>query len=214
MLTSPPLAQLDWIAHGFGTRTSPRSQAGMASLKQIHSAAVLVADRADLCGEGDALITNKGGLVVSVRTADCYPILLADPVSRAVAAVHAGWRGTAALIVRETLSRMRDEFGTKPANVIAAIGPGIGVCCYEVGEEVARHFGRPTAGRIDLAKANHHQLQEAGVPLEHIHANGACTFCEARRFHSYRRDKDAAGRMISFIRITRRRPTESSFVVH
>ncbi len=93
MPESPLLAQLDWIKHGFGTRTSPLTQAGMASLKQIHSAAVLVADCADLCGEGDALITNTS-LTVSVRTADCYPILLADPVSHAVAAVHAGWRGT------------------------------------------------------------------------------------------------------------------------
>jgi len=201
MLESPLLARLDWIKHGFGTRTSPLTQAGMANLKQVHSAVVLAADRADLCGEGDALITNKPGLAVSVRTADCYPILLADPVSRAVAAVHAGWRGTAALIVRETLGRMHDEFGTKPANVIAAIGPGIGGCCYEVGEEVARQFGRTARGHIDLAKANYHQLQEAGVPLEHIHVNGSCTFCDAMRFYSYRRDKDAAGRMISFIRI-------------
>jgi purine-nucleoside/S-methyl-5'-thioadenosine phosphorylase / adenosine deaminase len=199
MLTSPLLAQLEWIDHGFGTRLAPVSQEGMASLKQIHSTMCLVADGAHACGEGDALIANQAGIAVSVRTADCYPVLLADPVTRAVAAIHAGWRGTAASIVGETLRRMHQEFGTQTANVIAAIGPGIGGCCYEVGAEVARRFGRSAAGRIDLAAANRRQLREAGVPDEQIHVTGACTFCDAARFHSYRRDKDAAGRMISYI---------------
>jgi YfiH family protein len=199
MLISPLLEQLDWIEHGFGTRHAPLSQDGMASLKQIHSAVCLVADGAHVCGEGDALITNRAAVPVSVRTADCYPILLADPVSHAVAAIHAGWRGTAASVVRETLRRMHDEFGTEAADVLAAIGPGIGGCCYQVGEDVARQFGRVAAGRIDLAEANRAQLREAGVAEERIHSIGICTFCDAARFHSYRRDKDAAGRMISYI---------------
>src|SRR5579872_3178802 len=154
MLVSPLFAPLDWIEHGFGTRTAPLSQEGMASLKQIHSKVCLVGGDVGIAGEGDALITDRAGLGVSVRTADCYPILLADPVARAVAAVHAGWRGTAARVVQETIASMRREFGTQPANLFAAIGPGIGQCCYEVGEEVARQFGRESAGRIDLAAAN------------------------------------------------------------
>src|SRR5579863_335921 len=191
MLLSPLLGQLDWIEHGFGTRTAPLSQDGMASLKQIHSAVCLLAKstEAACAGEGDALITNHSGIAVSVRTADCYPILLADPATRSVAAVHAGWRGTAAAVVRETLARMQREFGTRPGDVWAAIGPGIGVCCYEVGEEVARKFGRSSAGHIDLAAANRRQLLAAGVARERIHSLDLCTYCDAARFHSYRRDK-------------------------
>lgn len=205
MLVSPLFEPLDWIEHGFGTRTAPLSQEGMASLKQIHSALCVVADAGCVDhhqrNQGDALITDRAGLAVSVRTADCYPILLADPVTRAVAAVHAGWRGTAARVVQETIARMHREFGTQPADLFAAIGPGIGECCYEVGEEVARQFGRESAGGIDLAAANRGQLLEAGVLPGRIHSLDLCTYCESRQFHSYRRDKDAAGRMISYIRV-------------
>lgn len=172
----------------------------MASLKQIHSSLSIVADRPAGCvGEGDALLTAAQGVTVSIRTADCFPILLADPVNRVVAAVHAGWRGTAAHIVEETLRRMRDEFGTRPADLSAAIGPGIGACCYQVGEEVARRFGKGSAGRLDLAAENVLHLTQAGVPAVRIHVMGACTFCDGERFHSWRRDGERAGRMISYI---------------
>jgi hypothetical protein len=173
----------------------------MASLKQIHSAVVLMAVWPRPSGEGDALIANRPGLAASVRTADCYPILLADAATHAVAAIHAGWRGTAAGVVRATIARMGVEFGTRAEDLWAAIGPGIGECCYQVGEEVARQFGRASAGRIDLAAANRHQLLEAGVAEERIDSLGLCTFCDAARFHSYRRDKNDAGRMISYIRV-------------
>jgi polyphenol oxidase len=141
----------------------------MASLKQIHSSLSIVADGSVVAdglsgcvGEGDALIASRPGLTVSIRTADCFPILLADPVHRVVAAVHAGWRGTAAEIVTVTLRRMSEEFGTRAEDVAAAIGPGIGVCCYRVGEEVARRFGKDSAGNLDLAQENQRQLIRAG----------------------------------------------------
>lgn len=171
----------------------------MASLKQIHSAVVWSADQKGCAGDGDALITNRTGLPVSVRTADCYPILLADERNRAVAAVHAGWRGTAAHILSQTLKEMHARFGTEPGDVHAAIGPGIGGCCYEVGEEVARQFGFTQAGRIDLAQLNHRQLVDIGVPEARIDILGSCTKCDAHLFHSFRRDKERAGRMISYI---------------
>jgi YfiH family protein len=136
--------------------------------------------------------------MVSVRTADCFPILLADTRNRAVAAVHAGWRGTAAHIVSGALQEMRERFGTSPADVQAAIGPGIGVCCYEVGIEVARQFGLDNSGRIDLAAVNRSQLLAAGLAENHIEIIGGCTQCDAHQFHSFRRDKEHAGRMISF----------------
>jgi YfiH family protein len=204
IITSPLLERLPWIEHGFGTRRAPLSQDGMASLKQIHSAVPLVADRTEGCiGEGDALITAEPGVTVSVRTADCFPVLLVDMHHHSVAAVHAGWRGTADGVVMEALRRMRAEFGANAVDISAAIGPGIGACCYEVGEEVARRFGLPRAGHVDLAAENLRQLTEYGVPREQITVAGACTFCDRARFYSWRRDRESAGRMISYIRIKR-----------
>jgi len=174
----------------------------MASLKQIHSSVVLAAERAGVAGEGDALVTAQVGVPVSIRTADCYPILLADTRNLAVAAVHAGWRGTAARIVVRTLEQMRARFGTDGADLRVAIGPGIGGCCYEVGIEVARQFGLEHAGKIDLAEMNHRLLVENGVARKRIELLGGCTFCDAHLFHSFRRDKESAGRMVSWIGIT------------
>jgi YfiH family protein len=190
-----------WLEHGFGTRTSIIDQAAMASLKQIHSHISFTAERPGCVGEGDALVSRTPGVAVSVRTADCFPILLADPETRAVAAVHAGWRGTAAGVVRTSLERMRTEFGTDPKNIFAAIGPGIGACCYEVGIDVARQFGLQRAGHLDLAVGNRDQLIGAGLKAERIERVGGCTFCNPAQFFSWRRDHDRAGRMISFIRV-------------
>ena len=178
----------------------------MASLRQIHSNLCFTASSAGCAGEGDALVTAEPGLAVSVRTADCLPVLLADTRHRAVAAIHAGWRGSASAIVVAALRRMQNEFGTAPGDVFAAIGPGIGVCCYFVGEDVARKFGHDRAGCIDLAGANRAQLVDAGVPAAHIDVLGLCTQCDPARFHSFRRDKEAAGRMISFIRVAEKTP--------
>ena len=201
VLTSSLLKNLDWLEHGFGTRESNPDQAGMASVKQIHSAVAFVAQEPGSIGEGDALLTRTPGVAVSVRTADCFPILLADPETRAVAAIHAGWRGTAASIVGTTLARMRSEFGTDPGNVLAAIGPGIGQCCYEVGIDVAKQFGMEQAGRLDLAVENRTQLIGAGVPPAGIELVGGCTFCNPAQFYSWRRDRERAGRMVSFIKL-------------
>ena len=199
-LTSPLLSQFVWLEHGFGTRLSTLEQDRMASLKQVHSATVLVADQPAGCvGEGDSLLAAQPGTMVSVRTADCFPVLLADARTRAVAAVHAGWRGTAAEIVIHTLHRMRDEWGTDPKHVYGVIGPGIGACCYRVGEEVALKFGRKSAGHLDLAAVNRRQLLVAGIPGDQIDAVGSCTYCDVENFHSFRRDKEQAGRMISYI---------------
>ncbi|HEV2199352.1 MAG TPA: peptidoglycan editing factor PgeF [Bryobacteraceae bacterium] len=198
VIYSSLLSQLDWLEHGFGTRAGPLSQQGMATLRQIHSARVLVADRPGLAGEGDALVTKRAGVALSVRTADCYPILLVDVEARVVAAVHAGWRGTSAGVVVEALRRMNSA----PERVWVAIGPGIGACCYEVGAEVAQLFGDPHAKRVDLAEANRRQLRAAGVPDRNIDLLRHCTRCDAERFHSYRRDQDRAGRLISWIAAT------------
>ena len=192
---------LPWATHGFGTRQPAPSTTGVSTLKQIHSSLVLLADHPGLLGEGDALITNQSGLAIAIRTADCYPILLADSRNRAVAAIHAGWRGTAEQIVITTIEKMSSQFGTDPNDISGAIGPGIGVCCYEVGEDVSSSFGFVIRTHLDLALENRKQLESAGVPTENIEALDVCTFCDAERFFSYRREKDNAGRMTSFIRI-------------
>jgi polyphenol oxidase len=199
VLRSSLLCELPWIDHGFGTRTDVVSQAEMASLKQIHSAVVLAVECAGLAGEGDALVTAQARVPVSIRTADCYPILLADTRNRAVAAVHAGWRGTAGRIAIRTIEQLQECYGTEPADLRVAIGPGIGGCCYQVGIEVARQFGLEEAGTIDLAEMNHRLLVENGVAAEHIDVLGGCTQCDAHLFHSFRRDKERAGRMVSWI---------------
>jgi len=201
LLHSRLLSAMEGVEHGFGTRLSDVKLDEMASLRQIHSAECLQAVIAGLTGAGDALITDQPGLAVAIRTADCFPILIADPKRHAVAALHAGWRGTAVGIVVQTIAKMSDRFGTNPIDLHAAIGPGIGECCYQVGEEVGVKFGLKAAGRIDLAAANRQQLIEAGVPETQIEVLGFCTFCDAARFHSWRRDKESAGRMISYIRV-------------
>jgi purine-nucleoside/S-methyl-5'-thioadenosine phosphorylase / adenosine deaminase len=130
------------------------------------------------------------------------PILLVDPAHRAVAAVHAGWRGTAARIVASVAKAMGS------GELYAAIGPGIGKCCYEVGPEVSAEFGEQGHTCIDLLEINRWQLIEAGVTAERIYASSLCTMCggtmcggtvcRAEQFHSFRRDKEHAGRQYSF----------------
>lgn len=113
----------------------------LITLRQIHSDIVqLISGRPETALQGDALITAAPGLLLAIQTADCIPILLADPRHRAVAAIHAGWRGTVARIAAKTLGRMQMEFGTRPSEVIAAVGPGISRCCYEVGPDVVKNF--------------------------------------------------------------------------
>jgi hypothetical protein len=221
------LEAFPWLVHGFGTRNAdiPGLFANLATLKQIHSATCLPAGgRAGLIGEGDALLEDAPGAVVAVRTADCIPILLVDERRRAVAAVHAGWRGTAAGIAWRAVEAMHERFGTDAGDVHAAIGPGIGECCFEVGPEVAAEFGRGHVGNdvdndtaerserlgtgqamglpdrvhIDLAAENRRQLLEAGVTGERIYTSNLCTKCLSGDFHSFRRDREAAGRLFSF----------------
>jgi YfiH family protein len=195
------LETFPWLVHGFGTRLSdiPAAFGQIATLKQIHSSSCVAAEgRTGLLGEGDALIENRPGSVVAVKTADCIPILLVDERLQAVAAVHAGWRGTAARIVAEAVMAMTGRFGTSAEDLHAAIGPGIGKCCYEVGPEVAAQFGGQGRGHIDLAAANRRQLEESGVTPRHIYASNLCTMCRSEEFDSFRRDQAAAGRMYSF----------------
>jgi YfiH family protein len=204
-----------WLEHGFGTNRSAADwpdPANRATLKQVHSTRVTVAFDAGNLGEGDAMVTNRPRLFVAIKTADCIPILLVDPVHRAVAAVHAGWRGTAGNIVRSTIDTMVSEFHTKPAEVWAAIGPGIGKCCYQVSGSVAKQFAAwmpehteaADGTMLHLKEVNRIQMLEAGVGAAQIESAEDpewCTRCQPVLFHSFRREGERAGRMYSAIRI-------------
>ena len=202
----PELSALGWLQHGFGS--SHGSPEASITLRQIHSAQVWNAEGlTDREREGDALVTGALNLSIGVRTADCVPILLADPETHAVAAIHAGWRGTAQNIVRAALHRLRACYGTEPASVLAAIGPCIRPCCYEVGAEVASQFAglfpEWSAGTgqryIDLAEANSRQLTGAGVLATHVYDCNLCTACSQEPLFSYRRAPDNPGRMLTAI---------------
>ena len=200
-----PLEVFDWLVHGFGTRWSNSfgSCGNLATLHQVHSDIVIDAGgRSGSLGEGDALIDNTPGRLIAVKTADCIPILLVDPHHRAVAAVHAGWRGTAQRIAARAIQDMQRRFSSWPEHLLAAIGPGIGKCCYEVGPEVAQQFPEFTDSNrhVDLPAANRSQMAGCGVRSEHIYTADLCTRCN-RDFHSFRRDKQQAGRMLSVVGI-------------
>jgi YfiH family protein len=197
------LDAIPWLIHGFGTRHSHIPDP-LATVKQIHSATCVAAEgKRGVLAQADAIIENTPGNAIAVKTADCIPVLLADERLRAVAAVHAGWRGTAAHIVQGAIDAMKQRYGTDPADLHAAIGPGIGACCYEVGPEVMAQFGAEGRGHLDLEAENRRQLEGAGVPPDRIYAAHLCTMCRSDEFHSFRRDREAAGRMYSFVGVGR-----------
>jgi hypothetical protein len=160
----------------------------------------------------DALITNVQGICLCIQTADCVPLLLYDHENHAIAAIHAGWRGTVGKIASKTLQTMVNSFGTKPGSVRAAIGPSIGPNVYEVGDEVVenvlRNFGsesnilhKPLNSKFhfNLWEANLQLLISGGVPREHIYMLGECTFENRDKYFSARRDGVSSGRMATGI---------------
>jgi YfiH family protein len=189
---------VSWVEHGFATKESSHWPGEYIGVKQIHSNIAVVAG--DGVAEGDALVTSDRGRYIGVRTADCVPLLLADRQRPAVAAVHAGWRGSAANIVAAAIDRLRREFGSDAGDLVVAVGPSIGRCCYEVGPEVAGLFGVSTS-HLDLVEVNRRQLTQAGVNSANIDICGLCTSCTPDEFHSWRRDRERFGRMVAAIGI-------------
>ena len=166
----------------------------VAYATQVHGATCLVPRGPGWAGTGDALATRHEDLVLAVGTADCLAVLLWDSTGPAVAAAHAGWRGTVAGVVPRAVSALA-ALGSDPAHLRAALGPRIGPCCFEVGPEVAERFAaedvRLEGGRrtVDLAQAVTRQLVLAGLDLE----GGACTACGPARYYSHRRDHGRTG---------------------
>ena len=182
-----------------------------ARVRQVHGHRVVRARQPSPAPwlEADAVISDRPGLAACVSVADCAPILLADPASGAVAAVHAGWRGTLARAAAHAVEALAREHGARPGDLLAAIGPSIGPCCYEVSQDLAarlRDEVGPAAGnprgrqsRVDLWMANALVLRKAGVSRERIDILGHCTACEPDRFFSHRRDIGRTGRMVGFV---------------
>lgn len=219
-LLMPPPGEAEWplgVALGSGR---------LVMVSQVHGAGVVVVRGSDALPSpgtrGDVLVTAVPGVALGVRTADCVPILIGDRSTGAVAAVHAGWRGTAAGATGAAVSALTREFGCRPPDLLAAIGPSIGACCYEVGSDVVDAFAAsgyerylidrwfpappPPRGsrqrppiRLDLAGANRDQLILAGVAPENVHISGLCTAEHLDALTSYRVEKSAAGRMVAAI---------------
>ena len=180
---------------------------------QVHGVHVEFLDGPCLPEATDAVVTTTEGLCVGVSTADCIPVLLYDPVHRAVAAVHAGWRGTVARIVVQTLQQMHERLGTCPAEFAAVIGPGIGLDAFEVGDEVYDAFEkegfpmqriarRYAKWHIDLWDANLWQLQQMGV--ENVQCASVCTYTNSEEFFSARRLGIRSGRIMNGIMLLER----------
>ena len=186
----------------------------IVTMRQVHGDHIVeVKDRSlKEAGEADGMITGERDIFLAVLTADCVPILFVAPKNKIVAAVHAGWRGTLAGIAQRTVQRFEEQYGIGPSELEVALGPTIGVCCYEVKEDVAKplmkKWGSLTTPSIqvreggsfvNLRRLNRDILRAAGVPGKQLQEIGPCTSCVAQEFFSYRRQGGETGRQMSFI---------------
>ncbi len=205
------------VAHGFGLRGTPAPE-GLVRPRQVHGYRVvpLRACRARPAPEADAVVSEEPGVPVGVLTADCLPILLASRSGRAVSALHAGWRGLACGVVAAGVEALRER--AEAEELVAAIGPHIGACCYEVDAPVIDalrlHFGRDLERALRPARPGHAYLDLGALAVRALQRAGldpgrvgtipdACTHCDPDRFHSYRRDGERAGRLVNFVAATR-----------
>jgi YfiH family protein len=212
----------DWepVADSLGV-----DSAHLVRLHQVHGAAVVVRRAGDRPSalprpDADVVVSNDRSLALAIQTADCVPLLMADRATGAVAAAHAGWRGLAAGVPAATVAAMAREFGSAPADLIAAVGPSICAERYEVGEDVRARFqaerfsaaeierwfrpvGRTDHWLFDGWRSVQDQLESAGLPADHIHSSGLCTSTSSDLFCSYRRDGTGAGRIAAAIRARR-----------
>ncbi len=181
-----------------------------ARARQVHGDRVLVTRSAtEPVEDADAVVSVVPGVAACVVVADCVPILIGDPRSGAVAAVHAGWRGTLARAAARAVEALAREVGAQASDLLAAIGPSIGPCCYEVSPDVAECFrdgigarvadAGKRATKVDLWLANELILRQAGLSRERIEVLGRCTACEPDTFFSHRRDHGRTGRQVGFI---------------
>jgi hypothetical protein len=186
---------------------------------QVHGATVAIVSRQPDASihssvpHADALVTDTPGILLGITIADCLPVFLYDPIHRAIGLAHSGWRGTAGRVVANTLEAMRSEYGTNPAEALAAIGPGICGRCYEVGDEVKAALMAVGADEtafspspndrwmLDLKPIVIGQLRECGVPDSSVSVSPWCTVCHNHLFFSHRKEGPGAGRMGAFLKL-------------
>jgi YfiH family protein len=202
----------DQVAEAMGVESDSLSR-----LRQVHGATFVVAGHASASlPDADIILSNRTNQAVVVQAADCVPLLIVDGRIGVVAAAHAGWRGLAAGVPGETVSALNREFGSRPDDLLAAIGPAIGQCCYEVGDDVRvamlRAFGEDDAARwfkagrgtgkwmFDTWASAGAQLEKAGIPGGQVFTSRLCTMSHPGVFCSYRRDGPPAGRIAAAIR--------------
>lgn len=162
----------------------------------------------------DAIVTNRSNLAICIKTADCVPVFIVDRIKKVIAAVHAGWRGSALGISAKVVRLMQNQYGSNPRDLLAAIGPSIGKCCYEVDTATAEAFrshnhvetflfpgNRKGHWMLDLAEANRRQILTGGIPDANIETSGLCTTCHQEAFFSHRGSGGITGRQINFLMI-------------
>jgi hypothetical protein len=230
-LSFSPLLSFNFVSHGFVIKSkeqNPSTQVKRITLKklikrisaeekhviipqQIHGNECLTIKKGEELKrkyKGDAILTNRRDIFLTVSVADCLPIFLVEPKRKVVGLVHAGWRGTLLGIAKGTIRKAKNEFGCKPEDFTLLFGPAIQKCCYEISEVMAILFDEDGLTRmprekpkLDLIYANLKQFLNCGVKRKKIFATNDCTLCNKDMFHSFRRDGDKAGRMIAFIGI-------------
>jgi len=226
-LSFPPLDVFPFILHGLTVKgRNPasdngkkatgkllkkisRREARVVSLTQMHRdecVAITSRDQLQRRYSGDAVLTDRDDVFVSVAVADCLPIFMVNPKMKVIGMAHAGWRGTLLGIARRTMREAKDRFGCEPGDFTLLFGPCIRSCCYRVSDQVAILFDDECVSRrrngalmLDLVHANLKQFAGCGVKEDKIFVIGGCTFCEKELFCSCRRDKENAGRMIGFL---------------
>ena len=186
----------------------------IVTVKQMHGEDLVEVKDKNLkeAGEADGMVTSEKDIYLAVLTADCVPLLFVAPKQRVVAAVHAGWRGTMAGIAEKTARLLKTRYGVEPSELEVALGPSIGICCYEVKDDVAgplmKRWGKLTTPSIavrdgksfiNLRRLNRDILRAAGVPGNQLFQVGPCTSCTPVDFFSYRRERSETGRQMSFV---------------
>ena len=211
---SPPSGRDGWHEVAAALGVEPHR---LRRLRQVHGATVAVAEpEGDSLPDADIVVSTQPGVAIAVQAADCVPLLIADRLTGAVAAAHAGWRGLAAQVPIETVKALTRTFGSRPADLLAAIGPAIGTCCYEVGEDVRASMAPAFAGldpshwftpgpksgkwMFDTWASAREQLEAAGIPANQLFVAGLCTASHPDAFCSYRRDGPPAGRLAAVIK--------------
>lgn len=206
--TPPPNHILQRISSHF-----PVTKRLMIFMNQVHGDEVInKVNKKPSFPTADAIITKEREIALCLKTADCVPIFFYDEKNHVIAAVHAGWRGTALKLVKKTIKKMEHFYKTNPLDVHVFIGPAIGSCCYKVRKDVIEHFNFLGKARqdyiakskgeiyyLDLKGINAYLCEQSGVPVEHIEISELCTYCNKDLFYSYRRDGVNSGRNISFI---------------